>query len=83
MRGTGNANSEAAMTSQFTQNNRAGIAFPNVASFFGGAQRVEYTARFAWITTADGRTVCVPRSKLLPVDKWSAFYLADAANAAR
>jgi hypothetical protein len=54
------------------------IAFPLFLSVLGGVQSVQYTSRFAWITKADSSTVRVPLSKLPPVDRWTAFNLADA-----
>ena len=59
---------------------RHGIAFPTLASALGGAQRVEYSAVYAWITLPDGSTVRMVRSALPPLDKWTAFNLADAAQ---
>lgn len=57
-----------------------GLAFPVLSVSLGGAQRVTWSARFAWIVKANGETVRVPRSKLPSVDKWTAFNLADAAT---
>lgn len=55
------------------------MAFPKSAAFFGGAQFVIYNKRFAYVTTAEGKEVRLRISELPPVDKWSAFNLADAA----
>jgi hypothetical protein len=54
------------------------LLFPTFASVLGGVQFVRYSARFAWVTRANGQTVRVARSKLPPVEKWTAFNLADA-----
>lgn len=60
---------------------RQHIAFPNIAASLGGASRVEYSARFAWIhIPSQPEPVRVPRSKLPAVDQWTAFNLADAAS---
>jgi hypothetical protein len=56
------------------------LVFPTITAALGGAQRVAYSARFAWITRANGQTVRISRAKLPPVDQWTAFNLADAAS---
>lgn len=53
------------------------IAFPSICASLGGAQSVRYSARVARIVTADGREHRVLRSALPPVNKWTAFTLAD------
>jgi len=54
------------------------LAFPLICASLGGVRMVRYSARYAWITKADGREVRVKRSDLPTVDKWTAFTLADA-----
>jgi hypothetical protein len=59
------------------------IVFPAIAASLGGAQRVEYSARFAWITRANGVRVRVPLTQLPPQQAWTSFNLGDAAAAIR
>jgi len=61
---------------------RKTIVFPLVATIFGGAAIVTYSARFAWVKLASGRVVRLSRSRLKDPSEWSAFYLADEADKA-
>lgn len=56
------------------------IVFPTIASALGGAQEVTYSARYAWITMADGAYARCLRSKLPAIETWTAFNLADAVS---
>lgn len=54
--------------------------YPKLTASIGGAQSVEWTKRYAWITAADGVRHRIARSKLPPIDQWTAFILADAVD---
>ena len=58
------------------------LIFPSFCSAIGGAQHVRFSNRFAWIARADGTIKRVPCSSLPPREKWTAFNLEDAAQAA-
>lgn len=53
------------------------VSFPNIVIALGGAQSVRWNSRFAYITTASGKTVRVPRRGLGSAEKWTSFSLAD------
>lgn len=57
------------------------IVYPNIVAALGGAERVDYSPRFAWIhLPGQPAPVRLPRASLPPFDEWSAFNLADAAG---
>lgn len=59
--------------------NRQIIVFPNVAAALGGAVNVQFTKRFAWVSLpGKANAVRLSRASLPPVEKWTAFNLADA-----
>ena len=56
------------------------IRFPIMATIAGGAERVEYTERFAWVHMLNNpciKGIRISRKALPPLDRWSAFNLAD------
>lgn len=58
------------------------IVFPNIVAALGGAEYVRYTARIVRVKLpGQPQPVRMLRSKLPPVDQWTAFNLADIAIA--
>lgn len=56
------------------------ITFPSLCACFGGAEWVKFNSRTALVKIPmEPEPVKIPRAKMLPVQHWNSFYLADRA----